>query len=122
MLVRPWRVRSLRLWIATPVTRKQTKNILRVQVWNGDQTEFLGEGELVGKATVFFIAGEDGALYSLENPEDRPTEKILAELKGELVESKDNPKIRLDDGSHVYGCQVWWGPVEDAPGPEPSAN
>ena len=115
-------MRSLRLWIAAAVTRKRTKNILRVQVWNGDQSEFIGEGELVGTATVFFIAGEDGALYSLENPEERPTETILAELKGELVESADNPKIRLDDGSHVYGCQVWWGPVEDGPGPEPSSN
>jgi hypothetical protein len=21
----------------------------------------------------------------------------------------DNPRIRLDDGSHVWGCECWWG-------------
>lgn len=94
---------------------------MRVQVWNGDQSEFLGHGELVGTATVYFVAGADGGLYSMENPEERPPEEMLRELDGEIIESADNPKIRLDDGSHVYGCQVWWSPV-DAPGPEPSVN
>lgn len=110
--------------IPTRATRpgQRTNNILRVQVWNGDQSVFLGNGELVGTATVYFIACEGGVLYSSENPEERPTEKALAELQGELVESADNPKIRLDDGSYVYGCQVWWAPAEGSPGPEPSPN
>lgn len=94
---------------------------MRVQVWSGDQSEFLGHGEVVGLVTVYFIAGGDGAIYSSENPEERPTEDVLRELEGEVIESPENPKIRLDDGSHVYGCQVWWSPV-DTPGPEPSVN
>ncbi len=23
-----------------------------------------------------------------------------------------NPRILLDSGSHVYGCECWWGPEE----------
>lgn len=31
-----------------------------------------------------------------------------------LRESKvQNPKIVLDDGSVVWGCECWWGPEED---------
>jgi hypothetical protein len=25
----------------------------------------------------------------------------------------DNPKIQLDDGNIVWGCECWWGPEED---------
>jgi hypothetical protein len=42
-----------------------------------------------------------------------------ADLKGErgmmsmLHEAKvDNPKIKLDDGTFVYGCECWWGSEE----------
>lgn len=94
---------------------------MRVHVWSGDQSEFLGEGELVGEATVYFLACEDGSLISMNNPEERPPEELVAEKGGEIVESKRNPKIRLDDGGRfVYGCQVWWKPASDVP--EPSDN
>lgn len=26
-----------------------------------------------------------------------------------------NPKIALDSGGHVWGCECWWGTVDDAP-------
>lgn len=26
---------------------------------------------------------------------------------------RTNPRIRLDDGTVVYGCECWWGPVAD---------
>lgn len=96
---------------------------MRVQVWSGDQSDFLGEGELVGEATVYFLACDDGSLISMNNPEERPPPELVAEKGGEIIESKDNPKIRLDDGSFVYGCQVWWKPLPDGKAvPEPSDN
>ena len=24
----------------------------------------------------------------------------------------ENPRITLDNGKHVYGCECWWGPEE----------
>lgn len=27
----------------------------------------------------------------------------------------DNPRIRLEDGSHIWGYECWWGPAEGAP-------
>lgn len=32
---------------------------------------------------------------------------------GEPIEGWTNPRITLDNGSVVWGCQCWWGP-EDA--------
>lgn len=28
-----------------------------------------------------------------------------------------NPKLQLDTGEVVYGCQVWWGPLKEEPVP-----
>ena len=94
---------------------------MRVQVWNGDQSEFIGHGELVGAVAVYFLACDDGSIISMKNPEEMPPPDLVKERGGQIVKAPDNPKIRLDDGSHVYGCQVWWSPM-DAPGPEPSVN
>lgn len=27
---------------------------------------------------------------------------------------RENPRIRLDSGKVVYGCECWWGSVDDA--------
>lgn len=29
------------------------------------------------------------------------------------AENIGNPRIRLDDGRYVWGCECWWGPEED---------
>lgn len=50
-----------------------------------------------------------------------PEEAIgfFAQIKRELVaegkltkEESTNPKIKLDDGKIVYGCECWWGDEE----------
>ena len=28
--------------------------------------------------------------------------------------NRENPRIRLDSGKIVYGCECWWGGIEDA--------
>jgi hypothetical protein len=81
---------------------------MRVKVWNGDQSEYLGEGTFVGYATVYFIANLDGSITSCDNAEKKP-EGIPEER---IIESGNNPKIKLDNGRIVYGCQVWWQPAK----------
>lgn len=97
--------------------RPERKPPFRVRVWNGDRSEFLGEGEYVGEVTVYFFETEGGissAGNAEEKPEGVPEDKI--------IEAPNNPKIILDGGRVVYGCQVWWEPVEEAnekwPGPK----
>jgi len=87
---------------------------MRVEVWNGDHSEYLGEGEYVGDVSVFVIQMPDGNLRSLPNAEERPSPDMVPE--GAFIrESPDNPKIVLDGGEVVYGCQVWWQPAEETP-------
>lgn len=87
----------------------------RVRVWNGDQSEYLGEGDYVGEATVYFIRSDDGTMISSQ--EDAETEPDPATLPegARVMCSENNPKIKLDNGQIVYGCQVWWEPVEENP-------
>jgi hypothetical protein len=90
----------------------------RVKVWSGDQKEYFGEGDYVGEVQVYVVAMPDGSIQSLVNAEERPTEEAVAEIGGKLIELGENPKIVLDnklpDGRKVvYGCQVWWAPVDD---------
>lgn len=83
---------------------------LRVKVFNGDQSEDLGEGTYLGEVTVYFIHMPDGSLRSLHEAEKKPSEDLIPE-GAELIEAPGNPKIRLDSGDVVYGCQVWWEPI-----------
>jgi hypothetical protein len=84
----------------------------RVRVWNGDQSEYLGEGNYVGNVKVYFVRMDDGSIRSLHNAEEEP-EPYQIPNGGEIISSDDNPKIILDSGDTVYGCQVWWEPVEE---------
>lgn len=81
----------------------------RVKVWNGDRSEFLGEGVYVGNVTVYFVNTENG-IVSASNAEEKP-EGIPEE---QIIETPNNPKIVLDDGRVVYGCQVWWEIIKDS--------
>lgn len=81
---------------------------MKVQVFDGSGDDFLGFGDLVGNVTVYVIAKPDGSIVSLPNAEERPSDEVIAEHEGELIAIEDNPKIVLDDGRVVYGCQVFW--------------
>ena len=86
---------------------------MRVKVYDGSGENFLGFGNLVGKADVYLINMPDGSIKSLDNAEECPSEEFIKETEGELEKVSNNPKIILDNGKVVYGCQVWWGPVPD---------
>ena len=79
----------------------------RVKVRSGDGTEDLGLGWYVGDVTVFFIRHPDGHLTSAHDAEKPPPLEDLPP-GAQLVKSENNPKIKLDSGDIVYGCQVWW--------------
>jgi hypothetical protein len=89
---------------------------MRVQVWDGDQTTYLGEGTYEGETTVYVmydprVSADNLQMGSMPNAEERPPEEAIPE--GWTVYAiENNPKIKLDDGQMVYGCQVWWQPQE----------
>lgn len=80
-----------------------------VVVWNGNRTELLGEGKYAGEATVYFIRMPDGSLRSSKNAEIEPEDIPEGAT---VVCSENNPKLILNDGQVVYGCQVWWEPIK----------
>lgn len=79
----------------------------RVKVWNGDQSEFLGEGNYVDDVKVYFIRLEDGSIQSNHNAEIEPEPHQIPD-GADVIKAGKNPKIVLDNGDTVYGCQVWW--------------
>ncbi len=83
---------------------------MRVRVHDGSGEKLLGEGTYEGDVSVYFIVMPDGSLRSLSNAEEEPPPEMVPE-GGEVVKTDDNPKIRLDTGEVVYGCQVWWEPI-----------
>jgi len=84
----------------------------RVSVASGDGQSEMGQGVLTGFVTVYGVQTSTGALISLVDCERRPSEAELAAMGGgEIIELEDNPKIEMDDGRIVYGCQVWWNPI-----------
>jgi len=72
----------------------------RVAVWSGDGSEALGNGTYVDQVTVYVIPSP-GGLSSYKCAEERPDLPNVEKIER-------NPKIRLDSGGIVYGCQVWW--------------
>jgi hypothetical protein len=83
---------------------------MRVKVYNGDNSKFLGLGNYVDDVVVYFIHMPDGSLRSTSNAEQPPVAEMVPE-GAEVIKSEGNPKIVLDNGTVVYGCQVWWEPV-----------
>lgn len=85
---------------------------MRVKVWNGDQSQYLGLGTYGEDVTVYFIRMPDGSIRSAHNAElPPPPESIPPGAR--VLEVPGNPKIKLDSGDTVYGCQVWWGEAKD---------
>ena len=87
---------------------------IRVIVYDGTQRNLLGYGWHVDNVTVYaFDMGE--YLLSLEDCEENPSEDLIQKAEaqgGKLIQIENNPKIILDSGPTVYGCQVWFGPVD----------
>lgn len=90
------------------------KKNTRVRVYDGTGKELLGEGTYVGDVQAYAMLMPDGSLQSLRDAEQPPDPRLCP--GGELVSLGRNPKIVLDGGRVVYGCQVWWGPVEEEGG------
>jgi len=84
---------------------------MKVRVWNGDQSECLGIGDYDEDVAVYFIHMPDGSLRSISNAEQEPTPDMIPE-GAQVIKSDDNPKIVLENGEVVYGCQTWWHPLE----------
>ena len=81
---------------------------MRVDVWNGDKSIYLGKGHYDEDVTVYFFK-KDGGISSNTNAEEKP----IGVPEEDITEVEANPKIVLDNGRTVYGCQVWWSPCED---------
>ncbi len=96
----------------TPPPPLQASKGDRVRVWNGNKSELLGEGKYVGEATIYIIQMPDGSIQSLKNAEVEPDDSEVPE-GGVVHKVENNPKMLLDNGSYVYGCQVWWETIEE---------
>lgn len=80
----------------------------RVRVWNGDKSKYLGEGIIVGFVPVYIFRNPDGGISSNHFAEEKPEG-----IPEHLIEKLDsNPKIMLDSGQVVYGCQTWWSLIK----------
>ena len=97
---------------AAAARRPAYKVGMRVRVHDGSGENLLGEGTYEGNVKVYFFQMPDGNLQSLQNAEEEPSPEMIPE-GAELICTDDNPKIRLDSGEVVYGCQVWWSPIEE---------
>ena len=63
--------------------------------------------------------GEDGKLFVYGEGtyvgDARPvdgTQTIVGVVDDTFPDDWKNPRIELDSGDVVWGCQCWWGPVE----------
>lgn len=69
----------------------------------GETVFFLGYGEYKGEETP-----PATAVMGKDCPAD-----IVAEYEKLAKESNfKNPKVLLDNGATVWGCQCWWGPED----------
>ena len=75
---------------------------LRVKVWNGDRSSFLGEGEYRDNVDVYYWRTREG-VASCEDPTQKPEG-----VSEDYLMTSETPRIFMDDGSVVYGCQTWW--------------
>lgn len=82
----------------------------RVDVFSGDGVTPLGKGTYVDDVAVYFLEMADGSLRSATNAEEAPALELIPE-GAKLHKTAKNPKILLDSGKTVYGCQVYWKDV-----------
>ena len=73
---------------------------------NKDGVEFLGYGKYEGD---FFPEEAVGIFADVRR-------KIVKEKGESQKEFLTNPRIRLDNGKVVYGCECWWGDLKTLKG------
>jgi hypothetical protein len=93
---------------------KQDKPGMRVAVVSADMKTFLGYGVYLGDFPHPELIEEWAK--NAENhptvPEDQRT-KLAARIRAGESPFGLNPKIRLDDGVEVWGCDCWWGDEDE---------
>lgn len=66
-----------------------------------------------GERVIAIASQEDGVIYSFGSGvytcDEIPPEGIIGPF-GQVI--TPNPKIELDTGEVVWGCECWWGPEE----------
>ena len=82
---------------------------MRVKVWNGDKSRYLGEGDMTQNSVVYVVVQPDGSLRSMKDASQYPDRDM--EITGTVKRVENNPVIHLDAGQTVYGCQTWWSEV-----------
>ena len=92
--------------LATPGTK--------VKVVSGDSRTDLGQGTYIGEADIYLLRDKNGSVFIPDQPEHPISEETLVRNRLTLSKVEQTPKIRLDSGETVYGCQVWWAPVEES--------
>lgn len=104
---------------------RKVRRMTRVKVWetvdpNDPDAGYLGEGVLLGcvpiaevypieeQKRVFleFLRKDTPSLFSDE--EEEAETLALIDQSFEQRRGRTTPKIRLDSGKIVYGCEVWW--------------
>jgi hypothetical protein len=85
----------------------------RVRVKDGKQEEDLGLGTYMGEVDVHIAHTPDGSVLSSDDPENQPPDLAVLPEGSQVSHIQDNPKIQLDTGRVVYGCQVWWEPLTE---------
>lgn len=96
----------------------------RVKVWewvdpNDPEAGYLGEGEFMGNVPLSEVISEEEqkenfkafclrTLDILESDEDVLMEEVNRMFAEMNYSERTTPKIRLDSGKIVYGCQIWW--------------
>lgn len=102
-------------------TDGRLKDGVRVKVWNGSGTEYLGLGTFIGTRKVWAVVQvtKNGPQILTLPGFDKgpPTAEQLLDYgltlgqNCQVRELPDNPVFVLDkDGSEMYGMQVWWIP------------
>lgn len=93
----------------------------RVEVTSGDWSCVLGHGRLLGYTDVWvFQSRQTDRLALREITEYEPSEAVVRDWESRgarLAHVPSNPKIMLDSGEVVYGCQVWWRLLDESEDP-----
>lgn len=73
--------------------------------------QFIDRGLIVDLVPVHLFMNEQADILCISDPSIYPDASVQAEMaeRGFWMTTKfGNPKIRLADGSIIYGCECWW--------------
>jgi len=81
----------------------------RVRVMAGDGVTPLGFGIYQGSTQVQIARSDSHTLSHSDNSDFTPEEQTELKSKGfNSLERVFTPEIKMENGTIVYGCQVWW--------------